>query len=112
MSSSNNRDQSNKKADVNLLLVDAYNHNLPPYDESQSILHLILQQKNLNKLLETSGMTEIFYATDHFNRDKILPTFKQLQAARPTLTSSEAMVRDQARLDCQESIIKLCTIRH
>ena len=106
MSSSNNRDQSNKKADINLLLVDAYNHSLPPYDESQSILHLILQQKSLNKLLETSGMTEIFYANDLLNRDKILPTSKQLQAARPTLASCEAMIREQARLDCQESIIK------
>ena len=107
MSSSNNRDQSsNKKTDINLLLVDAYNHSLPRYDESQSILHLILQQKNLNKLLETSGMTVIFYATDLLNRDKILPTSKQLQAARPTLASCEAMIHDQARLDCQESIIK------
>ena len=51
-------------------------------------------------------MTEIFYATDLLNRDKILPTSKQLQAVRPTLASCEDMIRDQARSDCQESIIK------
>lgn len=107
MSSNDNRVSSHKRTDINLLLVEAYNKQLSPYDGSQSILHLILQQKFFNNMLETAGMTEIFYATNQLNPDKILLTSRQLQAARPTLAAAEALIRDQARLDCQESIIKV-----
>ena len=56
ISSVEDRVKTNQQGVVNQLLIDDYQNTLKPYGEEMSTLHLILQLRNMNKLLEQQGV--------------------------------------------------------
>ena len=104
ISSVEDRVKTNQQGVVNQLLIDDYQNTLKPYGEEMSTLHLILQLRNMNKLLEQQGVLEIFYASKS-STFKLLSMAEQ-EAVRPLKRDVENIIRKQAVLECRPELIK------